>query len=154
MLLKKAIYDFLAAIENHVDVCVARGPHIVEEFRALLLGEWSEGVAQFVESLAQGCAPFLVPSRLAAVAAAVGTPALDAVRTTPRGVFDDFALALRRKLREKAGVVGQLDGLVLLEKAQRISQSHFAVPMMVAVGLAVGGHVYQLRLCGVFEAAI
>ena len=77
----------------------------------------SNGVAQLIEGLAQGRSPLLVPTRLAAVAAAVGAPALNAVRAAPRGVVDDFALALGRKLFEEAGVVGQLDGLVLFEKA-------------------------------------
>ena len=46
----------------------------------------------------------------------------------------------------KLAVVGELDGLVLFEQAQRVSQSHFAVLVMMAVGLAVGGDVHELRL--------
>ena len=68
------------------------------------------------------------------------------MRAAPGSVFDDLALELGRKLLEKAGVVGQLDGLVLLEQAQRVGQRHFAVLVVMAVGLAVGGHVNQLRL--------
>ncbi len=46
-------------------------------------------------------APFLVEARLSAVASAIRTPALHAVRATPRCVVDDLALGLRRKLRQK-----------------------------------------------------
>ena len=99
---KKRSTGLGAAVEDDVDVGVARGPDIVEELGALLLGERSDGVAQLVESLAQGRAPLLVPAGLAAVAAAVGAPALDAVGAAPGGVFDDFALELGRKLLEEA----------------------------------------------------
>ena len=99
---KKRSTVFRAAIEHDLDVGVARGPDVLEKLRACLFGERNERVAQLVESLAQRRAPGLVPARLAAVAAAVRAPALDAMRAAPRGVFDDFALELRRKLLEKA----------------------------------------------------
>jgi hypothetical protein len=67
-----------------------------------LLGERDQCVAQLVEGLAQGRAPLLVPAGLAAVAAAVGAPALDAVHAAPGGVLDDLALELGRKLLEEA----------------------------------------------------
>ena len=151
---KKAIHDFLTAIENHVDVPVARGPHIGEEFGALLFGQGGNCVTQLVEGLAQRGSPFLIPSRLAAAASAVRAPALYAMRTTPRGVVDDFALPLGRKLFKVACVVGQLDGLVLLEKAHRVGQRHFTVAMMMAVRFAVGRHAFELGLRSVFESGL
>ena len=140
---KEAFDGLRRAVENHVDVGVAGGPDIVEETAAFLFGEGNEGVAQLVESLAQGRAPELIPARLAAVAAAVGAPALDAVGAAPGGVVGDLALVLRRELLEEAAVIGELDGLVLLQQAQRVGQRHLAVLVMVAVGLAVGGDVDQ-----------
>ena len=73
----------LAAVKDDADVAVAGGPDILEELGAVLLGERSEGVAQLVESLAQRGAPLLIEAGLAAVAAAVGAPALDAVDAAP-----------------------------------------------------------------------
>ena len=40
------------------------------------------------------------------------------------------------------------------EQAQRVSQRHFAVLVVVAVGFAIGGHVAKLRLGRVAEAAL
>jgi hypothetical protein len=36
--------------------------------------------------------------------------------------------------------------VVAFQQAQRVGQRHFAVLVVVAVGLAIGGHVHQLRL--------
>ena len=40
---------------------------------------------------------------------------------------------------------------VLLEEAYRVGEGHLTVAMMVAVGLAIGRHAFELRLRGVFE---
>jgi len=74
------------------------------------------------------------------------------VDATPRCIFKDFAFVFGRKLCEITGVVGQLDGLVVLQEAERVGKSHFAVLMMMTIRLAIRGHVDQLRLGGVFEA--
>ena len=102
----------VAAVEDDVDVGVAGGPDIVEELAPSSFSKRGDSVAQLVEGLAQRGAPVLVAAGLAAVAAAVGAPAFDAVHAAPGGVVDNFALVLGRKLREEAGVVGELDGLV------------------------------------------
>ena len=74
------------AVEDDVDVGVAGGPEIFEEGLGDGFGERSGAVAEEVESFAEGSAPALVPAGLAAVAAAVGAPALDAVGAGPGGV--------------------------------------------------------------------
>ncbi len=96
------------AVEDDLDVGVAGGPEIFEEGLASCLGERGGGVAEVVEGFAQGAAPLLVPAGLAAVAAAVGAPAFDAVGAAPGGVFDDLGLPLRRELCEELAVVGEL----------------------------------------------
>ncbi len=96
------------AVEDDLDVGVAGGPEIFEEGLGELLGEGSGGVAEVVEGFAERRAPLLVPAGLgAAVAAAVGAPALDAVGAGPGGVFDDFGLPFGRKVFEKFAVVGE-----------------------------------------------
>src|ERR1019366_4030768 len=94
---EEARNGLFAAVEQHPDIFVARCPHIGEELSALLLSERGQSIAQLVEGLAQRCAPLLVEAGLAAIAAAVGAPALDAVTTAPRGVVDDLALVFRGK---------------------------------------------------------
>ncbi len=118
MLGKKAVRRLRAAVQHHLDVVVARGPHIAEELAAFLLRQRSHRIAQLIQSLPQRRAPSLVPSRLAAVAAAVRAPPLHAVRAAPRGVVHNLAFILRWKLRQKAAVVGQLDGLVAFSSSR------------------------------------
>ena len=151
---QEALHGFRFAVENHLDVAVARGPNVFEELAALLRGERGHGVAQLVQGLAQRRAPKLVEARLAPVAAAVGAPALHPVHTAPRGVVHDLALILGRKLLQKTAVVGQLHRLVCFQQAQRIGQRHLPVLVVVAIGFAVGGHVDQLRLGAAVEAGL
>src|ERR1039457_3131358 len=133
MFAEKALDGFFTAVEHDAYVSVTRNPHIMEELCSLLLGDWSEGVAQLIESLAKRSAPLLVETGLAAVASAVGAPAFDAVHAAPGCIFDDFAFVLRSELGEEAGVVDELDCLVFLEHAQRIGKRHFAVLVVVAI---------------------
>ena len=72
------------AVEDDLDVGVAGGPEIFEERLGELLGEGGGGVAEIVEGFAEWGAPLLVPAGFAAVAAAVGAPALDAVERRTR----------------------------------------------------------------------
>jgi hypothetical protein len=117
-------------------------------------GQRDERVAQFIQRLAERRAPRLVTARLAAVAAAVGAPALDAMHAAPGGVFDDLGFVLGRKPLQKTAVVGQLDGRVCFQHPQRIGQRHFAVLVVMAVGFPIRRHMDQLRLRVVFEAAL
>ena len=113
-----------------------------------LLGEGRGGVAQEVEGLAQGRAPLLVPAGLAAVAAAVGAPALDAVGAGPGGVFDDFGLPRGREFFEELAVVGELGVAVVLDPVHGVGERHLAVLVVVAVAFAVGGDVGELGAAG------
>ena len=58
-----------------------------------------------IECFAQWGRAILVPAGPAAVAAAVGAPALDAVGAAPGGVFEDLGLPLRREAFEELAVV-------------------------------------------------
>src|SRR5580692_3498994 len=90
-----------------MDVGIARGPEVFEQRLSESFGERSGAIAQEVESFAQRPAPLLVPAGLAAVAAAVGAPALYAMRAAPGAVVDDFTFPLRRKPGEELAVVGE-----------------------------------------------
>src|SRR5512133_754275 len=134
------------AIENYVDVCVASSPGIFEELGSFSLVGCCEIVAQGVEGSTQWSAPVLRPSRLhARVTAAIAAPALNAVRTTPRGVIDDFDFVCGRMLFKIFAVVGELGEIVGLDVLHGIRERHLAVAMVMAVGLAICRDVHQLR---------
>src|SRR5207247_2495541 len=84
-----------AAVEEHVDVIVARLPRILEPDGRARLVEGVDLVAQPVEALAQRPAPALVRGA-AHAAAAVAAPALDAVGAGPRGALVALHLVGRR----------------------------------------------------------
>ena len=88
------------AVEDHVDVVVARRPRVRRAAPAApRLAERRQRVAQRVERLAQRRPPGLVPARVRArVAAAVALPALDAVGAAPGRALDDPRLVRRRVL--------------------------------------------------------
>jgi hypothetical protein len=104
---KKRSMDSRGAVEDDVDVGVAGGPEVFEQGFGELLRRAERWRRGGVEGFAQGGAPLLVPAGLAAVAAAVGAPALDAVGAAPGGVFGDFGLPLRREFFEELAVVGE-----------------------------------------------
>ena len=97
----------VGAVEDDVDVGVAGVPEVFEQAFGQLFGQGGGGVAEEVEGVAEGRAPLLVPAGLAAVAAAVGAPAFDAVGAAPGGVFDDLGLPLRGEFGEELAVVGE-----------------------------------------------
>jgi len=68
---EKAVGGFRAAVEHHVYISVARGPHVFEKLAAINLRERGHGVAQLVKGLAQRLSPKLVESGFAPVAAAI-----------------------------------------------------------------------------------
>ena len=77
-----------------------------------------------------------------AVAAAVGLPALYAVRAAPGAVLGDLHLMRRGMFLQKLAVVGEPGDAATLHMIQRRGQRHIAMRMMMAVGLAVGGDVH------------
>ena len=145
---EEAVLGGGGAIEDDVDVGVARGPEVGEQRCGEGLGERGGRVAEEVEGFAEGCAPLLVPAGLAAVAAAVGAPALDAVDAGPGGVFDDLGLPLGREFLEELAVVGEAGVAVVLDPVHGVGERHLAVLVVVAVGFAVGGDVGELGRVG------
>src|ERR1700677_3020082 len=134
------------AFEDYLDVGVAGGPEVVEERFGELLGEGRGGVAKIVEGFAEGEAPLLIPADLAAVAAAVGAPTLDAVRAAPGGIFGNFSLPFGGKHFEELAVVRELGGTSFSNPVHGVGEGHFAVFVMMTVALAVSGDVRDL--CG------
>src|SRR4029077_21260991 len=112
-----------------------------------------EPVLQGVEGLAERAAPLLLPAA-AGIAAAIGTPALDAVDAAPRAVFDDLRLPLGRMQLEEFAVVGEFDVAALAELAEDVGQRHVAERVMVAIGLAVGGDVHELGMLAAIIKAL
>ncbi len=138
------------AIEDDLDVGVASGPEIFEERLGELFGEGRGGVAEVVESFTKRGAPLLIPAGLAsAVAAAVGAPALDAMHAGPGGVFRDFGLPFGREFFEELAVVGEAGLAGVFDPVHGVGEGHLAVLVMVAVALAVGGDVRDLRGFGI-----
>ena len=127
------------------DVSVAGGPDVLKQAFGGVFAERGDGIAEPVESGAKRRAPALVPPLASAVAAAVGTPALDTVGTTPRGIVDDFRLPLGWELGQELAVIDQPRQLLVFDEAQGIGESHFSMAMVVAITLAVGGHMHHLR---------
>ena len=136
------------AVEDDVDVGVAGGPEVFEEGLGDGLGEGRGAVAEEVEGFAEGGAPALIPSGLAAVAAAVGAPALDAVGAGPGGVVDDLGLPGGGEFLEELAVVGEAGEVVVLDPVEGVAEGHLAVAVVVAVGFAVGGDVDELGFGG------
>src|SRR5580698_5594900 len=95
------------AVQHHVDIAVARRPHIFEKLVALLLCQRSYAIAEFVERLAQWRTPELV-ERSSAIASAIRPPALHTVSAAPRCVLFNFAFILRGKLLQEHSVIRQL----------------------------------------------
>src|SRR5207248_592293 len=81
-----------------------------------------------------------VPARLpAGAAAAVRTPALDAVGAAPGRSLGDLRLVLRREALQRLGKVDQLHVLALLELPQRRRQHRVSALLVMPDGLAVKG---------------
>ena len=98
MLAEKALHRLRAVVEHGLDVLVAGFPNILEEHGTLSLRQGDQSVAQFIQRKAQRRAPGLIPASMAAVAAAIGAPALHAVNAAPGGVFDDLSFVFGGKL--------------------------------------------------------
>src|SRR6202012_5009340 len=80
---EKCVAALARPVEDDADVSVAGGVGIGKEAGGGLLNHRHQRIAQPVERLPQGGAPFLVPAGAAARASAVGAPALDAVEAAP-----------------------------------------------------------------------
>ena len=131
-----------------MDVGVAGVPEVGEEVGGELFCEWSGGVAEEVEGIAEGFAPELVPAGFTSVASAVGAPAFDAVDAGPGGIFGDFGLPLGWKFAEEFAVVGEFGEFFFFDPVHRVGEGHLAVFVVVAIAFAVGGDVDELGGCG------
>ena len=127
-------------LEDAVDVAIAGAPRVAQDIARARLVDGRQLVAQPVDRLAERRAPGLrSPGLLAYPAAAVGPPALDAVRAAPRGPLGDLDLEGRWMPLAEGGRAGERDPRLAAERAQREGQRHLAEAVVVAVGLAVAG---------------
>src|SRR5438132_1129817 len=81
-------------------------------------------------------------------AAAVGPPALDAVGAAPRGALVELHLVGGRVRGEEGAVVGQRHRPLRLDLVDGRREGHLAEAAVVAVRLAVGRAVDELRPIG------
>src|SRR6185369_3472264 len=80
MLLEELIHVFGRAVQDDIDVVIARRPRIAKDLASLALELRRYGIAKPIQCLTQRSAPFLVPLRMTAgIASAVAVPAFDTV---------------------------------------------------------------------------
>ncbi len=141
---EEAVDILRRAVENHVDVLVARGPRIAKSGRPFSSKRDATVSRSQSSAWRSGRAPFLIPAGVpAGVAAAIAAPALDAVDATPRAVFKNLHAMNRRMALHVFGVVGDFGEVARFDGVEGEGQRHFAHFVMVAEGLAVGGDVDQ-----------
>src|SRR5438477_178831 len=92
--------DQLGNVSNPVDNIAIQVPGVegsCEQFAALLEKDRVQPSAQSVQAIPQWCSPRLVPMGRPDTGATCtcGAPPFYAVRTTPRGVLNDFDFCLR-----------------------------------------------------------
>src|SRR5512135_3171883 len=78
------------------------------------------------------------------VAAAIDHPSAYSVRAAPGAFLVDLRLARRGVGLEILSVIGEPGELGVFQVVQRISQRHFAMPMMVPVRFSVRRDMHQL----------
>src|SRR6266404_4624472 len=106
----------------------------------------SQGVAQPIQGFAQRLPPLLVPAGVTAgVAATVASPAFNAVYTTPGTAFENLHAMDGGMLFQIFPEVRELGELVRFDVIEGGGQCHLAEAVMMAVGLAIGGDMHQLR---------
>src|SRR4249920_1337279 len=153
MIGKESLPGFVRTIEDDANVVVASAPGIANIFLEARFENRIQLVTEPVKRGSQRSTPLLVPRMTARIAAAIAAPTLDAMDTTPRAVFHDLDVMPRRMLFEKFSVVGKLGDSALVDLVEGITQSHFAIVMVVAITLAIGRDVDELvALTGVGEA--
>ena len=136
-------------IEEHLHVGIARGPGILDQRGRPRLVQRVYGVTQPVERFSQGRPPALGPAVVApGPAATIVAPPLHAVRAAPRGSVHDPGLHRRRMSRQERGVVGQRRSAAGLDPGAGGRQRHLPEAMVMAVGLAVGRDLNELRVRG------
>src|ERR1700746_3152177 len=79
-----------------------------------------------------------------AIAATIGHPTANPMDTTPGTGLVNLSVMGRRMLLEVLAIIGQSREILGLDVLQSVCQSHFTVPMMVAVRFAVSCDVNEL----------
>jgi len=131
-------------IQHHLDVSIATSPGIRQEPLAPFLEGWGQGIPKVIQRLPEGLSPPLPPLGIApGAAAAVGAPPLDPMDTAPRRIFQHPRLPGRRVPLQVLRVVRETDVRGVLDDLERVGEGHLPVPMVVSVGLAIGGDVVQ-----------
>jgi len=132
------------AVVHHGDVGVAHGPRVLAERGHLRFIDPGQPVPEVVHGLAQGPPPCLLAGHaLAGRTPAVVPPAFDAVRASPRGVLADLDLPGGREPLQVLAVYRDLGQVPGLDHVQAVGHGHVRVPVVVAEGLPVRGHVGQ-----------
>src|SRR5215207_9056383 len=108
MLREKRLFSFRRSIQQDFDVGVARCPRISHILSCDSLKQGIHLVAQPIERGTQRRTPLLRPSRLStSTTTTIRPPALNAMRTTPRGVLGNFDFPSWRVEREILAIVCQ-----------------------------------------------
>ena len=142
-------------VQQKADVVIARLPGIPQELSGPFFVKWRQLVSEPVQGVTQRLAPVLVPARPPArVAAAMFDPTIDPMTATPSAGRVQPRFPLWRMFFQKLTVIGQPRQALGLDSMQRIRQGHFTLPMMMAVGLAVGGDVHQLIALAILVIAV
>ena len=133
-----------APIEEHRGVVVAGRPRVLEMRRGARLEKRIDLVAEPVECVPERRPPALVPVA-ARAAAAIGPPALDPVGAAPRGTLADLDLVRGRVGGQERAVVRERRCALRLDLLHGRRQRHLAEAAVVAVRLAVGRALDELR---------
>src|SRR5437764_2641522 len=139
---RKKLRAVACAINQQLNVGVARRPRIAEQFAAERLEVARGFVAEEVERGAQGRAPFLIPTLACArMTTAIARPTPDAVRATPSRAFAfgpgfDLNFKLRLMRGEKRAVVHHLEAARVRFDFERVSERAVAEDEMMPVTLA------------------
>ena len=146
MLGQEPLHAFRRAIEDDGDVVVPSLPGIPQELAQARLVVGGQGVSEPIKGLPEWGPPGLMPRRVPArLASTVTPPPLDPVGTAPGGVLDDLDEVRRAVLFELFPIVREAREIIGVDVIEGIRQGHVAMPVVVAIGLTVGGDMDQLR---------
>ena len=134
-------------IEEDRHVGVAGGPRILEQRGRPGLVERVHAVAQPIERLAQGTPPALIPAVVGARPGTRNRPASARRRARSSTMTRPRPAPRRGRMRrEERGVARERRGAAGLDPGAGRGQRHLAEAMVMAVGLAVGRDMDELRV--------
>ena len=127
-------------------VGVSRAPGIAEPRRTFMLEAPIQLPGEPLECFAQRRPPALLALSFGRhPAPAIGSPPLDAVDAAPGARGHELDLLARRVAEEERGRVLEHDLLPELEVGQHGGKGSLSAPVVVAVGLAIGGDGEEMR---------